>query len=103
MLATPRADTLKSKRDRPILSTSLFHALRREKLCTLKVRDFRHARKGMLNLKVSGKGGKTRYLPLRPGTNALIHDYLAAAGHGTDDSGVPCFGRSGTTVPAASK
>jgi integrase/recombinase XerD len=46
LLATPRADTLKSKRDRPNLSTSLFHALRREKLCTLKVRDFGTRGKG---------------------------------------------------------
>ena len=41
----------------------------------------------MPHLKVSGKGGKTRYLPLHPGTHALIHDYLEAAGHGADDSG----------------
>ena len=87
LLAAPQADTLKSKRDRAILSTLLFHALRREELCKLKVRDFQHARKGVPHLKVSGKGGKTRYLPLHPGTNALIHDYLDAAGHGTDDSG----------------
>jgi integrase len=33
------------------------------------------------------KGGKTRYLPLHPGTQALIHDYLAATGHDTDDNG----------------
>jgi integrase/recombinase XerD len=52
---------------------------------------FRHARKGMPNLKVSGKGGKTRYLPLHPGTNALIHDHLAAVRHGTDDSGCALF------------
>jgi integrase/recombinase XerD len=39
------------------------------------------------HLKVSGKGGKNRYLPLHPGTHALIHEYLAAAGHGEDDSG----------------
>jgi integrase/recombinase XerD len=65
----------------------LFHALRREELCKLKVRDFRHARKGVPHLKVSGKGGKTRYLPLHPGTNALIRDKLGAAGHATDDSG----------------
>jgi hypothetical protein len=26
--------------------------------------------------KVSGKGDKTRYLPLHPGTNTLIHEYL---------------------------
>jgi integrase len=28
-----------------------------------------------------------RYLPLHPGTNELIHDYLEAAGHGDDDNG----------------
>ena len=83
LLAAPgRQDTIKSKRDRAILSTLLFHALRREELCKLKVKDFRHARKGVPHLKVSGKGGKTRYLPLHPGTHALIHDYLDAAGHG---------------------
>jgi integrase/recombinase XerD len=80
-------DTTRSKRDRAILSTLLFHALRRDELCKLKVRDFRHARKGVPHLKVSGKGGKTRYLPLHPGTHALIHEYLDAAGHGANDAG----------------
>ena len=87
LLDAPLDDTIKSKRDRAILSTLLFHALRREELCKLKVKDFRHARKGVPHLKVSGKGGKTRYLPLHPGTNALINDYLDAAGHDADESG----------------
>jgi site-specific recombinase XerD len=87
LLDAPDKDTIKSKRDRAILSTLLFHALRREELCKLKVRDFRHARKGVPHLKVSGKGGKTRYLPLHPGTNELITDYLEIAGHGTDENG----------------
>jgi site-specific recombinase XerD len=87
LLDAPIDDTIKSKRDRAILSTLLFHALRREELCKLKVKDFRHARKGVPHLKVSGKGGKTRYLPLHPGTNGLITDYLDAAGHSADDSG----------------
>jgi site-specific recombinase XerD len=87
LLAAPAKDTIKSKRDRAILSTLLFHALRREELSKLKVKDAQHARKGVPHLKVSGKGGKTRYLPLHPGTNELIHDYLAAAGHGTDENG----------------
>jgi integrase/recombinase XerD len=39
------------------------------------------------HLTVNGKGDKIRYLPLDPGTNALIHDYLDAAGHGEDDNG----------------
>jgi integrase len=37
--------------------------------------------------KVSGKGGKTRHLPLHPATHALIHDYFDAARHGTDETG----------------
>jgi site-specific recombinase XerC len=87
LLDAPRADTIKSKRDRAMLSTLLFHALRRDELCKLKVRDFRHSRKGVPHLRVSGKGGKTRYLPRHPGTNALIHDYLAAAGRDADEAG----------------
>jgi integrase/recombinase XerD len=87
LLEAPQKDTIASKRDRAILSTLLFHALRREELSTLKVKDFRHARKGVPHLKVSGKGGKTRYVPLHPATNALIHDYLEVAGHGDDDNG----------------
>ena len=83
----PPGDTIKSKRDRAILSTLLFHALRREELCKLEIKDFRHARKGVPQLKVAGKGGKVRYLPLHPGTNELINDYLDGAGHGTDDNG----------------
>ena len=34
-----------------------------------------------------GKGGKTRCLPLHPGTNGLINDYLNGTGHGADNSG----------------
>jgi site-specific recombinase XerD len=80
-------ETVREKRDRAILSTLLYHALRREELCKLRVRDFRHARRGVPHLRVAGKGGKTRYLPLHPGTNELIHDYLEVAGHGGDDNG----------------
>ena len=71
LLATPRDETIKSKCDRAILSTLLFHALRREELCKLTVRDFRHARKGVPHVRVSGKGGKTRYLALHPGTKTF--------------------------------
>jgi integrase/recombinase XerD len=83
----PDEETIKAKRDRAILSTLLFHALRRAALCKLKVKDFNQARRGVPHLKVTGKGEKTRYLPLHPGLNALIHDYLEAAGHGEDENG----------------
>jgi integrase len=87
LLDAPQGDSLKSKRDRAILSTLLFHALRREELSKLKVKDARHSRKGVVHLKVSGKGGKIRYVPLHPGTSGLIHDYLATAGHEADEDG----------------
>jgi integrase/recombinase XerD len=75
LLAAPGEETVKEKRDRAILSTLLFHALRRGELCKLKIKDFRHERRGVPHLRVSGKGDKTRYLPLHPGTNTLIRDY----------------------------
>ena len=87
LLAAPDKETLKSKRDRAILSTLLFHGLRREELCKLKVKDSRNMRRGVPYLMVSGKGDKIRYVELHPGTNALIHDYLEAAGHGDDEDG----------------
>jgi site-specific recombinase XerD len=42
------------------------------------------------HLRISGKGEKTRYLPLHPGTNTLIHEYLEVAGHTADENG-PLF------------
>ena len=87
LLAAPNQENLKCKRDRAILSTLLFHGLRRDELCKLKVKDFKNTRRGVPHLNVSGKGDKTRYVPLHPGTNTLIHDYLDVAGHGADDNG----------------
>ena len=85
--APPDGATLKGKRDRAMLATLLYHALRREELCKLTVKDFRHARRGVPHLKLSGKGGKTRYLPLHPAASGLITEYLEAAGQGADDPG----------------
>jgi integrase/recombinase XerD len=104
LLEAPAKETIKAKRDRAILSTLLFHALRREELCKLRVADSRHARRGVPHLKVEGKGEKTRFLPLHPGTNALIHDYLDAAGHSQDDDGAlfrPIKNNRGKTLTRA--
>lgn len=87
LLDAPEGDTLKDKRDRAILATLLYHALRRDELCKLKVKDFKHERRGVPHLKVSGKGGKTRYVPLHPAASALVHDYLELAGHAGDETG----------------
>jgi site-specific recombinase XerD len=67
LLAAPEKETLKAKRDRAILSTLLYHALRREELCKLKVSDFTHSRRGVPHLKVEGKGEKMRSCRCIPG------------------------------------
>ena len=87
LLDAPNGDSLKGKRDRAMLSTLLYHALRREELCKLKVKDFKHERRGVAHLKISGKGGKTRYVPLHPAASGLITEYLEMSGHGEDDAG----------------
>jgi len=72
-----------------VLATLLYHALRRDELCKLSVKDFKCERRGVPHLKVSGKGGKTRYVPLHPAASTLITEYLEAAGHGEQDTTAP--------------
>ena len=87
LLVAPAEKSLKGMRDRAILATLLYHALRREELCKLRVKDFKHERRGVAHLKVSGKGEKTRYVPLHGVAGDLIEEYLEKAGHGADDAG----------------
>ena len=63
LLAAPPDDTRKGKRDRAILATLLYHGLRREELCKLRVRDV-HQREGVMHLRIDGKGGKLRFVPV---------------------------------------
>jgi integrase/recombinase XerD len=87
LLDAPDGVSLKGKRDRALLATLLYHALRRDELCRLTVKDFKHERRGVPHLKVFGKGGKIRYIPLHPAASGLIGDYLEVAGHGADEAG----------------
>ncbi|KAE8759635.1 tyrosine-type recombinase/integrase [Paraburkholderia madseniana] len=80
LLDAPDPDTLKGKRDRAILAVLLYHGLRREELCLLKVRDI-HDRRGVPHLRIHGKGSKLRYVPLHPASAERIHAYLETAGH----------------------
>jgi site-specific recombinase XerD len=81
LLDAPPADTLKGKRDRAILSVLLYHALRREELTKLLVKDFNQERRGVPHIRVQGKGGKLRYIPTHPNSLRLISEYLEIAGH----------------------
>jgi integrase/recombinase XerD len=90
LLDAPPADTLKGKRDRAILSVLLYHALRREELTKLLVKDINQVRRGIPHLRVHGKGGKLRYVPAHPATLRLVAEYLKEAGHATEHEG-PLF------------
>jgi site-specific recombinase XerD len=103
LLDAPDPATLKGKRDRALLAVLLYHGLRREELCLLKVRDI-HSRRGVPHLRIHGKGNKLRYLPLHPGSAERIHAYLEAAGHGGEPAAPlfqPVKRRQGTTRGAA--
>ncbi len=89
ILEAPPPDTLKGLRDRAILSTLLFHGLRRAELCALTVGDL-ESRRGLLHFRVNGKGGKIRFVPVHAHTIQRVNDYLAGAGHG-DDADAPLF------------
>ncbi len=81
LLEAPKAQTLKAKRDQAIISILFYHALRRDELCKLMVKDI-HERRGVKHLRVHGKGAKVRHVPLHPGSQEQIDEYLQAAGHG---------------------
>ena len=89
LLNAPPEDTLKGQRDRAILATLLYHGLRREELCKLKVRDLQQ-REGILHFRIEGKGAKICFLPVAAKAARLIQAYLDAAGHGHDGPG-PLF------------
>lgn len=89
LLNAPSPDTLKGKRDRAILSTLAHHALRRAELCGLRVKDIQQ-RHGLVHLRIHGKRGKLRFIPMHPEAQRMVTEYLAAAGHGEDMDG-PLF------------
>jgi site-specific recombinase XerD len=92
LLEAPQGESVKAKRDRAILATLLYHGLRREELCGLRVGDM-HRREGVMHFQVRGKGRKgkkIRFVAVGPLAQRLIEDYLEAAGHRADLDG-PLF------------
>jgi|GEM_PF-6014351 len=73
LLAGVIGSSLRAKRDRAILATYLYHALRRSELAE---------RRGVMHFAVRGKGSKTRYVPTSPTALPAIAEYLDTAGHG---------------------
>lgn len=90
LLEAPDPATTKGLRDRAILSVLLYHGLRREEAARLLVQDILE-RRGIKHLRVHGKGGKLRYLPLHPVALERIHAYLEESGHHQEQAEAPLF------------
>jgi integrase/recombinase XerD len=83
LLNTPPQDTLKGKRDRAILASLLYHGIRREELCRLRVRDIQ-SRQGVLHFRIHGKRDKIRFIAVNPMAQRLIIEYMDEIGHKED-------------------
>ena len=81
LLEAPAPDTLKGVRDRAILATLLYHGIRREELCLLRLRDMQ-TRQGVMHFRIKGKRDKIRFVPVHPMVLRLIGEYLEAGKHG---------------------
>src|SRR5215469_14190602 len=89
LLDAPPEDTLKGVRDRAILATLLYHGIRCEELCRLRLCDL-HSRRGVMHFRVHGKRSKIRFIPMHVTAQQLIEEYVALAGHGNDPA-APVF------------
>ncbi len=75
LLDAPPADTLKGVRDRAILATLLYHGIRREELCLLRLRDIQ-SRQGVMHVRFQGKRAKIRLIAIHPMELRLIEEYF---------------------------
>ncbi|KPX92081.1 tyrosine-type recombinase/integrase [Pseudomonas meliae] len=75
LLDAPDPVTIKGLRDRAVLAVLLYHGLRREEAAQLQTGDLVE-RRGVKHLRVHGKGGKIRFLPLHPVAAERIYTYL---------------------------
>ena len=83
-------------RDRAILAALLYHGIRREELCLLRLRDIQ-SRQGVMHFRVQGKGSKIRFVPVHAlahntggsssGSGAAVGASLAYGALGTDTGG----------------
>jgi site-specific recombinase XerD len=75
LLNAPDQSSAKGLRDRAMLAVLLFHGLRRQEVAQLKICDLQ-MREGVQHIRILGKGGKMRYIPLHSNAAERITQYL---------------------------
>lgn len=98
LLDFPKNVSLKGKHDRLFWRPCSITPWR-EELCKLLVKDFKHERRRVAQLKVSRKDGKTPYIPLHPAAGGLILEYLEKLGAWGGCEWDSSFGPSAITAP----
>jgi integrase/recombinase XerD len=89
LLEAPASNTLKGMRDRGILATLLYHGIRREELCGLRIGDVQ-SREGVMHFRLKGMRDKIRFVLAQAMAQRLIMDCLTMAGHGANTA-APVF------------
>lgn len=85
LLDAPNLQSAKGLRDRAILAVLLYHGLRRQEVALLKICDLQ-IRDGIQHLRIQGKGGRLRYIPLHGDAAKCITMYLENTREGADKS-----------------
>ena len=85
LLNAPDLYSQKGLRDRALLAVLLFHGLRRQEVALLKISDLQ-MRDGFQHLRIQGKGGRQRYIPLQIDAAKCLTLYLENARDGADRS-----------------
>ena len=83
LLSAPEGESLLARRDRALLAVLLYHGLRRDEVARLTVGSL-HEHRGVPHFRVTGKGSKTRPVPVHPAALSALGDYLELAGHHRD-------------------
>ena len=89
LLGAPEGESLLARRDRALLAVLLYHGLRRDEVVRLTVGSL-HEHRGVPHFRVTGKGSKTRPVPVHPAALSALGDYLELAGH-RHDRNAPLF------------
>lgn len=76
LLDMPHESSLKGLRDRALLAVLLYHGLRRQEVADLRIADLQ-VRDGLQHLRVLGKGGKLRFLPIHEEAWQRLYLYLS--------------------------
>lgn len=80
LISTPDINTLIGKRDRAILAAAILTGLRRDELANLNFEHIQQREGRWIIANITGKGNRTRTIPMQAYAKAAIDNWIQAAG-----------------------